>query len=116
MIGMPLLPFAFLGQNGKYLHFHDDGLSADSEDAQPFYLELRDPTRMCIKTAQGRYVNSEKNGGLGMEKNGGLGVEKNGGLAVGSSEGSHTQGRYVNSEKNGGLGVNSSHSGSTELM
>ena len=65
------------GQNGKYLHFHDDGLSADSEDAQPFYLELRDPTRMCIKTAQGRYVNSEKNGGLG---------------------------------------VNSSHSGSTELM
>lgn len=56
----------FKGQNGKYLHFHDDGLSADSEDAQPFYLELRDPTRMCIKTAQGRYVNSEKNGGLGV--------------------------------------------------
>ena len=64
----PLLicPLLDSGQNGKFLHFHDDGLSADSEDAQPFYLELRDPTRMCIKTAQGRYVNSEKNGGLGV--------------------------------------------------
>ncbi len=60
------IPRTFSGQNGKYLHFHDDGLSADSEDPQAFYLELRDPTRMCIKTAQGRYVNSEKNGGLGV--------------------------------------------------
>ena len=50
---------SFAGQNGKYLHFHDDGLSADSEEAQPFHLELRDPTRMCIKTAQGRYVNGD---------------------------------------------------------
>jgi fascin 1/2 len=48
------------------LHFHDDGISADGEAPQPFYLELRDPTRMCIKTAQGRYVNSEKNGGIGV--------------------------------------------------
>ena len=52
------------GQGGKYLHFHDDGLSADSDTLQGngFFLELRDPTHMCIKTDQGRYVNSEKNG------------------------------------------------------
>ena len=55
-----------LGQNGKFLHFHDDGLSADADAPQPFFMELRDPTRMCIKTAQGRYINSEKNGGLGI--------------------------------------------------
>ena len=54
----------FPGQNGKYLHFHADGLSADSDTPQPFYMELRDPTRMCLKTASGNYVNSEKNGAL----------------------------------------------------
>ena len=43
----------FPGQNGKYLHFHDDGFSADAELPVPYFLELRDPTRICIKTAQG---------------------------------------------------------------
>lgn len=52
------------GQNGKYLHFHDDGLSSDAESSQGFFLELRDPTRICIKSVQGRYVNSDKNGGI----------------------------------------------------
>jgi len=52
------------GQNGKYLHFHDDGLSADAENPVPYFIELRDPTRICIKTAQGRYINTDKNGGI----------------------------------------------------
>jgi len=52
------------GQNGKYLHFHDDGFSADAELPVPYFLELRDPTRICIKTAQGRYINTDKNGGI----------------------------------------------------
>ena len=46
----------FPGQNGKYLHFHDDGFSADAELPVPYFLELRDPTRICIKTAQGIIV------------------------------------------------------------
>jgi len=59
----------FKGQGGKFLHFHDDGLSADSDtpSGNGFFLELRDPTRMCIKTEQGRYVNSEKNGRISMD-------------------------------------------------
>merc|ERR1711992_299537 len=40
------------GQNGKYLHFRDDGFSADAETPVPYFLELRDSTRICIKTAQ----------------------------------------------------------------
>ena len=47
------LLLCFPGQNGKYLHFHDDGFSADAELPVPYFLELRDPTRICIKTAQG---------------------------------------------------------------
>jgi len=56
----------FKGQNGKYLHFGDGGLTADSEVAHVFYLELRDPTHMCIKNVDGRYVNSEKNGTISL--------------------------------------------------
>ena len=56
--------FTCAGQNGKYLHFHDDGLSADADNPVPYFIELRDPTRICIKTAQGRYINTEKNGGI----------------------------------------------------
>jgi len=60
---------SFRGQNGKYLHFHDDGLSADSDtqSGNGFFLELRDPTHMCIKTEQGQYVNSEKNGRISID-------------------------------------------------
>lgn len=59
------------GQSGKFLHFHDDGLSADAETPSTFFLELRDPTRICIKTSQGRYVNSSKNGGITVGSNDG---------------------------------------------
>ena len=52
------------GQNGKYWHAQNDGISCDSEVGQGFYLELREPTRMCIKTASGQYVVAAKNGGF----------------------------------------------------
>jgi len=56
----------FKGQNGKYLRFGDGGLTADSETPTDFYLELRDPTHMCIKNGEGRYVMSEKNGTISL--------------------------------------------------
>lgn len=57
----------FKGQNGKYLQFVDNGslsTAGDTDSPQAFYLELRDPTHMCIKNEAGRYVNSEKNGSI----------------------------------------------------
>jgi len=54
----------FKGQNGKYWHAQNDGISCDSDVGQGFYLELREPTRMCIKTASGEYVVAAKNGGF----------------------------------------------------
>merc|ERR1711881_167402 len=54
----------FKGQNGKYWHTHDDGISCDAEIPQGFFLELREPTRMCIKSTGGQYVVAEKNGGF----------------------------------------------------
>eukprot|EP00096_Caligus_rogercresseyi_P011961 TRINITY_DN486_c0_g1_i4.p1 TRINITY_DN486_c0_g1~~TRINITY_DN486_c0_g1_i4.p1 ORF type:complete len:368 (-),score=67.24 TRINITY_DN486_c0_g1_i4:561-1664(-) len=56
----------FKGQNGKYLSTKGDGLNADSDSPVGFYLELRDPTRMCIKAEDGQYLNSEKNGLLAL--------------------------------------------------
>jgi len=52
----------FKGQNGKYWQVTSEGISCDSEVGQGFTLELREPTRMCIKTAAGNYVVSGKNG------------------------------------------------------
>ena len=54
----------FRGHNGKYWHVTEDGVAAEADSPEGFYLELREPTRLCIKTAAGMYVNSEKNGGL----------------------------------------------------
>ena len=54
----------FKGHNGKYMHVTEDGMSSDSDQQQGFYLELRTPTQMCIKTAGGRYIVCEKNGGF----------------------------------------------------
>ena len=48
------------GQNGKYLQFVDNGslsTAGDTDSPQAFYLELRDPTHMCIKNEAGKYVN-----------------------------------------------------------
>ena len=52
------------GQNGKYLHFSDEGFCANGDEPVPYFIELRDPTRICIKTEAGRYLNSEKNGAI----------------------------------------------------
>jgi len=52
----------FKGQNGKYWHVTSEGISCDSEVGQGFSLELREPTRMCIKTSDGKYVVAGKNG------------------------------------------------------
>merc|ERR1711994_1180057 len=45
----------FKGQNGKYWHVTADGICCDSEVGQGFSLELREPTKMCIKTSAGNY-------------------------------------------------------------
>jgi len=52
----------FKGQNGKYWHVTADGICCDSEVGQGFSLELREPTKMCIKTSSGKYVVAGKNG------------------------------------------------------
>lgn len=49
--------------NNMYWRADGDGsIIADSENPEPFYLELRDPTKMCIKNASGDYIIAEKNG------------------------------------------------------
>ncbi|ODM93290.1 Protein singed [Orchesella cincta] len=52
----------FKGQSGKYWAVSGDEVTADADAAQNFYLELREPTKICIKTAAGQYLSSEKNG------------------------------------------------------
>jgi len=54
----------FKGQNGKYWQVTDGGICCDSDVPHGFYLELREPTRMCIKTTGGQYVVEQKNGGF----------------------------------------------------
>ena len=39
-------PIVRLGQNGKYWQVVDGGIACDSETAQGFYLELREPTKV----------------------------------------------------------------------
>lgn len=39
-----------LGQNGKYWRLEGDGISVDGDAPRDgFYLELREPTRICIR-------------------------------------------------------------------
>ena len=52
------------GQNGKYWQVSDGGISCDSQLPQGFFLELREPTRMCIKNSNGQYLVEQKNGGF----------------------------------------------------
>ncbi|KAK9721423.1 Fascin domain [Popillia japonica] len=52
----------FKGQNGKYWHVDSEGVTSDSDTAEGFYLELREPTRLCIKAANGSYLTASKNG------------------------------------------------------
>ncbi|XP_017770932.1 PREDICTED: protein singed [Nicrophorus vespilloides] len=52
----------FKGQSGKYWHVDSEGVTADSDVQEGFYLELREPTRLCIKSLQGNYLTASKNG------------------------------------------------------
>jgi len=54
------------GQSGKYWVVSAGGLVVDGEDPQDFYLELKEQTKVCIKTADGLYVNSENGGAVKM--------------------------------------------------
>lgn len=37
-------------------------MTADSDVPEGFFLELRDPTRICIKSVSGEYLAASKNG------------------------------------------------------
>jgi fascin 1/2 len=52
----------FKGQNGKYWAVTGEEVTADAEVPHKFSIELREPSRICIKTADGHYLNAEKNG------------------------------------------------------
>ncbi|XP_023712701.1 protein singed [Cryptotermes secundus] len=52
----------FKGQNGKYWHVDGESVTADSDTPEGFFLELRDPTRICIKSISGEYLVASKNG------------------------------------------------------
>jgi fascin 1/2 len=54
------------GQNGKYWHVDGEEVNVDSDIPEGFFLELREPTRVCIKAASpsGPYLSAGKNGGF----------------------------------------------------
>ncbi|KAL7289242.1 hypothetical protein TKK_0017180 [Trichogramma kaykai] len=55
----------FKGQNGKYWHADSESVTVDSDlPGLGFYLELREPSRLCIKSTDGRYLTAGKNGAL----------------------------------------------------
>merc|ERR1711934_1013029 len=57
--------FLHPGQNGKYWQVSDGGIACESETPAPgFYLELREPTKVCIKTEGGNYLVEKRNGGF----------------------------------------------------
>lgn len=56
------LPLNSTGQNGRYWQVGGDGITADADSPEGFYLELREPSKLCIKTKDGAYLMSEKNG------------------------------------------------------
>jgi fascin 1/2 len=52
----------FKGQAGKYWAVTGDEVTADGDIPHKFSIELKEPTRICIKTSAGHYLNAEKNG------------------------------------------------------
>ncbi|XP_059617455.1 protein singed [Phlebotomus argentipes] len=53
----------FKGHNGKYWRIDGDGITVDADSpSDGFYLELREPTRICIRSTDGRYLGATKNG------------------------------------------------------
>lgn len=58
-----LIFFSFVvGQNGKYWHADGESVTADSDTPEGFFIELREPTRICIKSVGGEYLVAGKNG------------------------------------------------------
>jgi fascin 1 len=57
-----LIFFFFPGQNGKFWHSDGESVTADTDTPEGFYIELRDPTRICIKGCNGEYLQANKNG------------------------------------------------------
>lgn len=54
-----------LGQNGKYWNADSEGVTVDADQPSVgFYLELREPSRLCIKCTDGRYLSAGKNGAI----------------------------------------------------
>ncbi|XP_076041609.1 fascin domain-containing protein singed isoform X2 [Oratosquilla oratoria] len=54
----------FKSQQGKYWHACGDGVMADADAPEGFFIELREANRMAIKSTNGQYVVAEKNGGF----------------------------------------------------
>jgi len=54
------------GQSGKYWQTEGEGVSCNGDSPQSFHLEVREPTRMCIKDSEGSFLVSMKNGGFGL--------------------------------------------------
>lgn len=52
----------FSDQSNKYWHADSESVTADSDTPEGFYLELREPTRLSIKTINGNYLKASKNG------------------------------------------------------
>ena len=50
------------GQSGRYWQASNDGISANGDSPEGFYIELREPSKLCIKSTDGSYVCAEKNG------------------------------------------------------
>ena len=62
IIHLVCLTICFTGQNGNFWAVTGDEVTADSDIPHNFYIELREPTKICIKTENGNYINAEKNG------------------------------------------------------
>lgn len=50
------------GQSGRYWQIKSDGITADGDSPEGFYLELREPSKLCIKSGDGAYLMADKNG------------------------------------------------------
>lgn len=57
-----LYSYLYLGQNNKYWHDNDEGITVESDVPEGFFIELREPTRICIKSVSGYYLSAGKNG------------------------------------------------------
>ncbi|KAK2710834.1 protein singed-like isoform X1 [Artemia franciscana] len=52
----------FKGQNNCYWQLTGDGVTVDADSPEGLYLELREPSKIAIKTPNNTYLNADKNG------------------------------------------------------